>query len=199
MLTPAAQEFYDQLEPAIEGDEQEVEDLVSAFAKPFERLYDLANGGTAGLSPWKLAGDVYNAPDWLLPYLANYAGIAVDGLSSDDLRQAIKTRPQQRVGRPTTIVDELKKYLTGTKKVILLERTPTPYEFTIYSLATETPDEAEALAALKKVKPARLLMHYQALAAPTWGMVESHYDTWQDVDDAYDTWNDLASDQSIIE
>lgn len=198
-LTATAEEFYSELEPAVTDDAHEMADLVSGFAKPFEQVYDLANGGPEGYSPWAVIFDADDAPAWALPYLANFAGVpVVEGWTEADLRYAIKNRPQLVRGTPDAIKAALLPYLTGTKRIFLKERTPTPYEYRIYSLASETTDETRARAALKRAKPARLQFEYEALEGPTWGMVADTFDSWADLKAAEPSWQALQFDEALV-
>jgi hypothetical protein len=163
-VSATAERMYDALRGYQQGDEDAgwpllhlCEAAARTLARPAAALrYDDAGSG------WRRNLDPTRAPDWMLGWLAQFAGIpSLTGLSVAQQRALIRDAPGMRRGTTAAIIAAPKPYLTGGQRVRLVERTPTAYRFVVITYATETPDPDAAQAALAAQKPVGLIMTYR--------------------------------------
>ena len=207
-----AEHVYSSLEPGGFTAHDEENDwallhYVHALCLPFQLVYDLAGEHESDLSGtrdfltgpvhpgWSIAVDLDRAPDYLLPWLAQAAGVKLGrSMDATEQRQAIRDRRHRRRGRVDAIIAAAQEHLTGTKTVYLRERyrldtgATHAYHFSILTMDAETPDPALVEAAILAVKPAGLKLHYDTRTGQTWATVDN--DTWATVDN--DTWATIA-------
>jgi hypothetical protein len=120
---------------------------------------------------WGKLLDVAACPSIALPWLAQFAGVVVPvGVTDDQIRNLIQTQPNAKRGTPATITAVAQSFLSGTQRVDLLERTPTPYSFRVRVYEGEAGDSANQdnmKMALLAAKPAGLIMTVTVQAGPT--------------------------------
>jgi hypothetical protein len=167
--------------------------LVGALATALERvgqIYDPEDG-----PPGSPLVDVDRCPDWALPWLAQLVGVTIPaGVTDPELvRAAIRDVAGWHRGTPAALRGAASAYLTGTKTVYFRERDPTggdpPYCLEVVTRAGETPDPAAVEAALRRQKPAGILLTYRTVDG--WDYQElttSGPDPYSALDDAYSTY-----------
>lgn len=146
------------------------------------------------LSRDSLLGDPVNAPAAWLPWLAQLVGAHLDPAASEtERRDTIRFATSgYRAGTRSTIADAARSALTGTREVQVLPRKKPvggtivdggPWDITIVTKITETPDVGAVLGAVlrKGTKPAGAVLWHYAFEA-TWDAVEAAYPTWADRD-----------------
>jgi hypothetical protein len=150
---------------------------------------------------WGTLLDVNTCPDFALPWLAQFAGVAIPvGTTDAAARVLITSQANAKRGTPQVLIAILQSFLTGTKQVTLLERTPDPYSFTIICQASEMPGGAGgataalALAALMAAKPAGLVMSFLVQAGLTWAEMAGYPVVAGRWADQTDTWASLSNE-----
>ena len=188
-LTPWAKRVYDELRepdnlpdkrrlPEVNGDLSKVCD---AFGAPYEKGAWVRGLGTE-LEPFRQAMNVSTAPIWLLPYLAQFVGVQIPkGTSEADARAMIMDRTHQLRGKPQTIIDVTKTFLTGDKAVFLQEQSDgNPFFFRLYIRSSEAPGDLTALKqAIAAVKPGAFTFEIVLSDAITWNASLSTWDLAQ--------------------
>jgi hypothetical protein len=155
--------------------------------------------GTPG---WAILFDPDTAPDEALDYLAQYVGERFPaGTVADDKRVLIKTQPNMNRGQPASIARAVQKWLTGSRRVLILERTypdgtpdPNGDHFIVYTNTADTPYPNLAAQEVQAQCPFDMIAHYEAISAPTWAALEAVYGpTWTAIQSAFTTWSDAES------
>jgi tail protein P2 I len=137
---------------------------------------------------WSAVLDPTRAPGWSLPWLAQFAGVRLTpGIAEADQRAEITAPPAFQRGTPAAMVATAARYLTGTKAVVFRERDGSPYRVSVSTRTAETPDPAVVEAAVRKQKPAGLILTYTVADGPTWPEPTS---TWAT---ATGTWADAMT------
>jgi hypothetical protein len=189
-----AADIYEGLGPHREDDVSgELEDFVAALAGPLEALNSILSETDTHI-PWEVALDVDEAPQEVLPWLAQWVGVRpVKGQPTEDLRGAIRTPDGFARGSLSALLAKAQRTLTGTQRLIVRERTPGPYNLYVRSLVTETPDSAATLAALISQKPAGIVLDYAAAAGMTYIDVAAEWSTFADLEAEGMTYDELES------
>ena len=142
---------------------------------------------------WGLMFDVDNVPSKWLPWLGQFSGTSIDPALNDNAARAIvAARAGFTRGRPSTITNIAKGYLTGTQYVLLEERyNGDPYTYSVIVQTDQVTDAAQLNAALTAAKPAGLnfnlyivdVLVYSELQAisGTYAGVLTHYPTYRDM------------------
>ncbi len=106
----------------------------------FQEFDDLARyDGVDG--PWTRLLDINRIPDAGVPWLGQFAGVAVNtALTPDEQRQQIRALENWGRGRPDTIKKAIRDSggLSGSQSVILRERDTSAYHFTVITYPDET-------------------------------------------------------------
>jgi hypothetical protein len=155
-------ELYYSVSPLAYGDadnDYALKTLCYALAQMFNQVELLARSdGTA--DPWSIIMDADNAPDYVLPYIAQFVGQTIPvGTPEADARQLIKDPSNQKRGSLPKLIYEAKRFLTGSQYVRVIERDTSPYHFSVFVHTSEVTDSAALAAALQAVKPAGLVMN----------------------------------------
>jgi hypothetical protein len=151
---------------------------------------------TAERGGWSLLFDVDNVPAKFLPWLGQFIGAEVDtSLPEEEQRLQLKSVQGFQRGRPASIIQAAKAFLTGSKKVILEERWTSAYTLRVRVYRVQAPDPAKVEAFVRKQKPGSLVLTFETLPADLWSEVADpeNFATWQNVKDAFATWNDLRN------
>ena len=183
---------------------------VNALCLPFQMVYDLAGEHEQDLSDdrsfltgpvhpgWSRVVDVDRAPDYMLGWLAQAAGVKLGrSMDATQQRQAIRDRRNRRRGRLDTIVAAAQETLTGNRTVYVHERyrldtgATDAYHLSVITLTAETPDTAATLAALKAALPGGIVLHYEDRTGQDWWTVDDGI--WTVVDN--DTWSTISGDE----
>lgn len=158
-LRPAALRLYESvrhLEVAIPEQGYDPADegwpwatMCAALAAPVEDLYAIL---ALSETPWGPALDAVDGPDLTLPWLANFAGVDVEGVTSmTELRKRIRERPARMRGGPqalrTAVEEELRRQhvnaglaVPSEFHVVIFERYGSPTSIHVATPLAETPE-----------------------------------------------------------
>lgn len=177
-----AEQIYGSLGPFAEDDETgDLAAFTGALTRPMERVYSLI-GEEHQEDPWSIVLNADRCPTECLPWLALWEGVDLTpDMTEGEQRQAIKDREGEARGRPATIRARVERTLTGSKRVVIRERTPGPYNLYIRTIGMETPNPDLTLAAILQQKPAGLTLDYAAATGLTYIDLAADYMTYGDV------------------
>lgn len=202
-LRPAAAHLYRQFEHLEVGDADTgvtaadqgwpVATVCAALAAPIERLWELL---ALPEHPWQPAFDLENAPGWVLPWVANFAGIELSaGLAEEQMRDRLLRADARSRGTITAMVQAIFETLTGDRRAIIVrERDGSAYHLTVRTYAAETPDSAVTEARARAAKAGGLTLDFDVIPGQDWRQVVDDYATWADVLADYPTWADVVAD-----
>lgn len=188
-----AEQLYGAMGPFADADTTgELEAFIQALAKPAE-LVDVVVGEDTQEFGWSITLDADRCPVELLPWLAQWDGVTLTpNMTEIQRRQAIKDREGAARGRPATIRARVERTLTGTKRIVIRERTPGPYNLYIRTWASETPDATVVEKAILDQKPAGLTLDYAAAVGSTYIDLAADYATYGDLAGAGVTYQQVA-------
>lgn len=111
---------------------------------------------------WGTLMDVDAAPDWALPWLAQFVGVStIVGMDAASQRLRIKQVAGFHRGTPAAIIAAAQQYLTGLRTVELYEREGSAWTFRLRTYLSETPNPQAVLAAVTALKPAGVVLIYE--------------------------------------
>jgi hypothetical protein len=148
----------------------------------------LAVWQAARVSRLSSMGDPLQADSSWLPWLAQLVGAKLDPTASDaEQRDTILFATSGwRAGTAAAMEDAARSALTGSRYAQVLPATAgsapgTPWDITIVTRATETPDPSAVIGAVlrKGVKPAGVTLHTRSFGS-SWATVEAVRPTWFD-------------------
>ena len=188
-----ADQIYEAMGPFAEDDESgDLRVFIDALTSPAERVYEIVGEAEQEFG-WSVALDADLCPPEVLPWLAQWEGVTLTpDMPEAEKRQAIKDPGGIARGRVATIRAQVQRTLTGTKRIIIRERNPTPYSLYIRTIATETPDEDLTRAAILAQKPAGLVLDYDAAVGLTYIDVAADFVTYADLASSGLTYDALA-------
>lgn len=184
--------LYDAFGPVVRNDTVDLDLLglgvAGALGAMFQDIDYILDPGD-GTPPFAVLYDPDRCPASWLPWLAaQYGVILVQGATEQEWRDAIRTRPATKRGRPATHIAAIQATLTGTKHVDFNERDGSAYRIGVLTLASETPDPVLTLAAALSQVPGGDLLSYDAVASMSWADVVDEFDSWADLLAARATW-----------
>lgn len=137
--------------------------------------------------------DVDLCPDWALPWLAQWVGVQLPvGITADQARLLIREVSGFKRGTPAALRAAAAYYLTGTRRVYFNERlADNAYRLGVITLASETPDPAQVLAAIMAQKPAGIVLSYSAIAGQTYRAVLTEVDSYRELRSTWTSYRDL--------
>ena len=188
-----ADQIYEAMGPFAEGDESgDLRKFIEALTSPAEPVYEIV-GEVEQEFGWSIALDADLCPASVLPWLAQWEGVALTpDMSEAEQRLAIKDREGAARGRVATIRARIERTLTGTKRIIIRERNPSPYSLYIRTIASETPDEDLTRAAILAQKPAGIVLDYDAAVGITYIDLAADYATYNALTASGLTYDELA-------
>lgn len=169
-----------------------------AVASMFDQIEAIARDLDDGTPGWAIIMNpdlaAQYAPEFL-PWLGQFVGVQVDTtLSIADQVTQIKVKDGFRRGTSDAFAEAAKLYLTGTKYVLLKERYGgDAYKIFVRTLISETPNEAQVLAAMLAQKPAGIVLDYDSVAGPTYDIEAAAIATYNAAAVRYATYNDAAT------
>jgi hypothetical protein len=175
-----AESWYDELKVTQPADEQlgwPFLIFLSGLAAAFGELHDLVRDTDNGPG-WSPALDPARAPVFALPWLAQFAGVTLTpGADEAEWRDEITSPPAFQRGTRQAIIDATARTLTGNRTVTVYERDGGPWDITVVTYTSETPDAAAAERGARSQKPAGLIMTFRV--DPGWdvGTLEATYST----------------------
>lgn len=196
--TILAAQTYREVKPLDDGAEDRGWPLlyfIEGTAQMAKEIEDLVRDSDEAPG-WSVAVDINRAPERLLEWLAQFNGVGPNkGLPADDYRQQIRDAEGQKRGRPSAMIAAAKPHLTGTKTVILRERDGTPGRITLITYTSETPDAAAVCNAVRRAKPAGLVLTCEVVDGWTIEEMEAAYagQTIADLEGDFDSIHDLES------
>lgn len=166
--------------------------VCEAVCAYFDYVQSLSRDDDAGNLGWSVILDADRVPAEAVDYLGQFVGVAIPpGTSLVDARAYIKATGGFNRGSLASMQGAPGPWLTGTKTVVLKERTLSPYHLSVTTYLVETPDSAPVLAALIAQKPAGIVLAYTVQAGPIWDEVLAGT-KWDDVNPAL-TWDQVAN------
>jgi hypothetical protein len=132
-------------------------------------------------------------PEWALPWLAQFVGVRLPaGMAPDVARVVITDVAGFKRGTPAALTAAASFFLTGTRTVYFNERLANdPYRLGVITLAGETPDPAQVLAAILAQKPAGIVLSYSAIAGQTYRAVLTEVDSYREARATWTSYRDL--------
>jgi Phage tail protein (Tail_P2_I) len=111
---------------------------------------------------WSAIVDINRVPDKYVDWLAQLVGVRLDPLWTYEQKiLAIRDLTAWRRGTPRAIVAAAQQWLTGNKTVVLEEQFDgNAYRMNVITYTDETPYPAETERAVRRQKPAAILMMY---------------------------------------
>jgi hypothetical protein len=144
---------------------------------------------------WSAFVDPDRTPAWALPWLAQSVGVDLTPAASEAVwRQEIKEQSYWKRGTVPYIEQEVKKLLTGNKRVKIFEQDTSPYHYTVTTKDSETPDPTAVLNRLKATKPGALQFTYSVLVGQDYQDLADTYADYTAVAAAYLTYADVRDD-----
>lgn len=166
-LKSFAQRLYDSVQPVADEDVNHGWALLlycSALGSMFQIMEDYGRDQVVGskLAPgWSQILDPSRAPTAALPWLGQFVGVHVTaGLSDEAMRLQVTGVGGWQRGTPAAMIAAAQATLTGTKSVTVIERNGSPYNITVITKTSETPNPAATRAALISQKVAGLTLDY---------------------------------------
>jgi hypothetical protein len=193
-----AEHWYEEIRVAQPADERlgwPLLILLAGMGAAFGPVHDLVRDTDDGPG-WSALLDPARCPEWALPWLAQLAGVTLTpDAPATQWREEITSPPAFQRGTPQAIVDATRRTLTGDQRVTLYERDGGPWQITVITYTSETPDAAAAEAAARSQKPAGLLMTFRVDPGWSVGQLEDTYSTRTvgDVEAGFATVGDLES------
>lgn len=198
VVSEVAEGLYTILQPLAFADEQNGWALLyfcEALIGAVQKVQDYSADG------WNDILDIDNTPNEALPWLAQFVGVVVPPRISTDsdsdyyarIRAYIKSTPGFSRGTPVAIVAEVLPYLTGTKTVIFRERFGGAYKLEVRTYTSQTPSEANVLAAILRQKPAGITLDYDSITGQDYQQLFTNFATYQLVFTTYDNYQELVT------
>lgn len=186
-VPPLVREAYEALGPWARADENVwhllhwIDSMFSQLAEVDELVRD-----TDDHVGWGRLLDVDAAPDWALPWLAQFVGvIPLQGLDPASQRLRIKGAAGFHRGTIEAVKDAARQRLTGTRRVELYERDGSPWRFRIRTYASETPDPQAVVDAVTALKPAGLVFVHEVHSGIEINLMTGTIDQQQGQIDSY--------------
>jgi hypothetical protein len=135
-------------------------------------------------------------PDWALPWLAQFVGVAIPpGTPPEDARTLITDVAGFRRGTPAAMRAAASALLTDTKTVWFRERDTGAYQLEVVTLTSETPDPAGVLALLTAQKPGGIVLRYRTVAGWDYQQMTTAGGTYAVLKTTYATYYGLRNHQ----
>lgn len=198
-LAPYSTRVYDAAEPLAWLDgaaDWALAKLCGSIGSMFEVAEALARDTPSGPG-WSGVVDVNRCPTEWLPWLGQLVGVSIPAGTPDaEARARIRAMEGFERGTPASIIKAAQLHLTGSKIVLLQERLNNDaYALGVYTINSETPDEAQTRADILSQKPAGIVLTYATGPANTYAAVHAGYDTYDDVLASFADYDSLAAAQ----
>lgn len=136
-----AEEFYERLAPLMTRDAENGyggKTFAYALGSMMNQFELLARTDADGNPGWTIILDPTRAPDYALPYVAQYRGEVIPvGAPETDARAIVTAGAHSLRGTPQSLIDAATKHLTGSKYLTLRERDTGPRHATMYVRTAE--------------------------------------------------------------
>lgn len=201
-LTDSGQRLYDSVAPLAAQDPQNGYALANYIAALAAMVDPVANivrdpddGDTYTVPGWAKLFDVNNVdPSWL-PWLAQFVGTNLTGVTDVQAqRNLIKSPVGYQRGTVAAMVARAQPTLTGAQTVIVQERVSgNPWAMNVHTYANETPNAALTLQALRSMKRAGIVLTYTVVVGGTYGQLAAAHTTYSAMKAAHTTYSDLPA------
>jgi hypothetical protein len=189
-------DWWERLEPWWTND---LQTYTQAIAGMWDAIEPYASDPDNEIETWQALWDVDVAPLSGLPWLAQTVGEHVPvGYTADQARAWITTSPRWVRGTPQGIVNAVKRLLTGGQVVQFRERSHMDGTYdddtiSVVTYASETPNQAAVIQALRRNVPADIVVEYQVISQATWALVQAGQANWAALQSTYGpTWTAVA-------
>ena len=109
-------------------------------------------------------------------------------------RQRIKELQSSKRGTVESIVKAAQQYLIGDKTVLVRERpNGNAWRLAVVTFTAETISTILVKQAIEEFLPAGIILEYEAVPEPTWGLIRAEYETWEAVRTAFKTWGGVKT------
>lgn len=167
--------------------------FVGALAAPLQREEDLGPtpGQSVTLSTPTALYDVERTP--YPAWLGQLGGVVVPrGASTEQARDLVRSQRASRRGTPAAIVAAAQSALTGTRRVLLVERDGSPWRLRLVTYRVQTPDPAAVVRAVSAEKPVGIVFVHEVRQGVLWGELGSLNITWRQARERGLSWDDLG-------
>lgn len=160
-----------------------------------DQLIDEASRHPRVAVGWSQIVDVTRAPERYLDWLAQFVGVRLSaGMTDAEKRAAIIDQPGFDRGTPQAMIDEVKKTLTGTQQVLLIERQGSAYHLTVTTWTSETPHPDATEAAILRQKPAGLTFTHGMIDGGTYDDLRDTHTNYDDVETQFTDYDEVRDD-----
>lgn len=192
VMKPFAYELYMAMEPLHYAEESLGFPLAyycMAIASMFERVDEVARQGETAVIM-----DPHTVPIAGIRWLGQFVGLSINPAWDEQYqRNYLHNRSGFMRGTPMGMASAAQMFLTGTQTVILYERyEDDPWRLHVATIDSETPDPAAVLKALKRNKPAGILMTYQEITGETYDQLAGAHATYNAVAAAHPTYDTIT-------
>jgi hypothetical protein len=193
-MTTYADRIISELSVVTDGN-PDFQVYISSLAQMFEEITSYARDTDNGQVGWSVALDLNRIPTTGLPWLAQFVGAqTIQGLSDADQRTWIRAATNQKRGTVQSMMTAAQLHLTGTKFVILRERSGSPWQLIVVTKTSETPTPSLTLADMMAVKPAGIILTHSVLSGNDYQLVFQNNATYAILFAKYTTYQGMLND-----
>ena len=157
--------------------------FVDAVTTHLASVDALVRDGEDGTLGWGVALDVDRAPDYVLPWLAQFVGVELrSDLDDESQRIRIREAAGWKRGSVAALRGAARQFLTGSRTVIIDERVNSPYHFTVTTRTNETLNDQAIVDAVGALKPAGLTFDHILIQTAEWENLPATHPTWDTID-----------------
>jgi len=201
-MTLVGDRLYSALAPlAYADDGGDLQALCGAVGTMFEQVAQIVETGPNGEPGWSQLLDVDRCPAYALPWLGQFVGVTVDPtLDEAGQRRQIRAETGMARGSVAAIVAAAQRRLTGTRTVVMRERSATAcsaepaYGLTVFTFTSETPDPTGTEADIRAVKPAGIVLEYLTDTGQDFETVRENFATFADLTAGYTDFDGMRTD-----
>jgi hypothetical protein len=203
-LTPTAERLLDSLGPLdadAAANDYVLQHFVSVLALGWDTVAEVIRDREDGRPGFAVLFDPDECPGAFLEWAAQFVGVVMlPGLTEAQQQLRIRETGGARRGTPQAIEGAAKQFLVGpggtgdTAAVYIVERHGSPYELTVYTLDSQTPDATSVRRGLLDQKPAGLRLNYVVIAAGTYAALLGAHASYTDVLADFATYDALRAD-----
>lgn len=202
-------ELYSDLQPIVDtwGDpNDDLRVLCNALGLMIEPIDDIAKDGDNGEPGWSQALDLQRAKDEWLPWLGQWVGYAVPQKATSETQAAWSARERGRIvsrakNRRATVAllrEVIQEQLTGTKTVIIQERSADANTINVYVYNSEiATTSALVQAAALAAKAAGLIMNFTVLTGANYSLLQASNATYAVMTGKHANYNSVLTNPGL--
>lgn len=203
IVSEAAEELYISLGPWSRADEAMGEsggwpllifcEAIAGRLQPLESLIRDTDDGPG----WSVVLDADRAPAEWLPWLGQFVGVTLrPSMSEEEQRTMIRTLPGTIRGTARAIESAAAQYLTGERRVYLIERHGSAYRLTVSMLDSEAPvaDRPRIEMAIREQKPAGIVLAVQYIEGGDYNTLRDTHTSYDDLLTIYGSYDEILAD-----